>query len=85
MFISCFRNPTSTCATENSRKYNSGKQPTVEILIIIGLTKSPDELVKPNYNGFDQNIIIMGSIKMINPRHLYIIIIIVQVVCIIMF
>ena len=26
LFINCFRNPTSTCATKNWRKHNSGKQ-----------------------------------------------------------
>ena len=30
VFINCFRNPTSTCATENWRKPNSGKQPVVD-------------------------------------------------------
>ena len=30
LFINCFRNPTSTCATENWRKHYSGKQPTVD-------------------------------------------------------
>ena len=30
LFINCFRNPTSTCATEIWRKHNSGKQPTVD-------------------------------------------------------
>ena len=30
LFINCFRNPTSTCATENCKKHNSGNQPTVE-------------------------------------------------------
>ena len=29
-FINCSRNPTSTCTTENWRKHNSGKQPTVD-------------------------------------------------------
>ena len=30
LFINCFRNHTSTCATENWRKHNSGEQPTVD-------------------------------------------------------
>ena len=30
LFINCLCNPTSTCATENSRKHHSGKQPTVD-------------------------------------------------------
>ena len=30
LFINCFRNPTITCATENWRNHNSGKQPTVD-------------------------------------------------------
>ena len=34
LFINYFRNPTSTCATNNSRKHNSGKQPTVDCTLI---------------------------------------------------
>ena len=30
LFINCFLNLTSTCATENWRKHNSGKQPTFD-------------------------------------------------------
>ena len=30
VFINCFRNPTSSLVTENWRKHNSGKQPTVD-------------------------------------------------------
>ena len=30
LFINWFRNSISTCATENSRKHNSGKKPTVD-------------------------------------------------------
>ena len=30
LFINCILNPTSTYATENSRKHHSGKQPTVD-------------------------------------------------------
>ena len=30
LLINLFRNQTSTCATENWRKHNSGKQPTVD-------------------------------------------------------
>ena len=33
LFINCFRNPTSTCATENWRKPNLGKQPTVDCIV----------------------------------------------------
>ena len=33
LFINSFRNPTSTCATENERKHNSGKQPTVDFTL----------------------------------------------------
>ena len=33
MFISCFRNPISTCVTENWRKHNSGKQPMVDSIV----------------------------------------------------
>ena len=28
LFISCFRNPTSTCATENRRKHNLAREAT---------------------------------------------------------
>ena len=30
LLINCFRNPTNTCATENWRKFNSGRQPMVD-------------------------------------------------------
>ena len=33
LFINCFRNPTSTCATENWRKNYSWKQPTVDCML----------------------------------------------------
>ena len=33
LFRNCFRNPTSTCVTENSEKHNYGKQPTVDCFL----------------------------------------------------
>ena len=33
LLLNCFHNATSTCATENWRKHNSGKQPTVDCIL----------------------------------------------------